>query len=632
MASRIRVLSDDTINKIAAGEVIENPASVVKELVENSIDAGATEIVVDIIEGGRQMMRITDNGCGMSHDDALLCLERHATSKLKCIEDIHALDTMGFRGEALPSIASISKFTLLTRPSEDAAECGTMVSVDGGKVVNCSTVACAKGTSIEVKSLFFNVPVRKKFQKSPATDVAEIQRMLTLLALGHPHIKFQLISNRETLLLAQVPTVASFQELLAERIKYVLGHELWQHLLPLDYSEDNYSLKGFVGRPEGAKHNRTGQYLFINKRGVQSPLVSYAMRDAYGTMLPTGKHPVYVLHLEMDGQCVDVNVHPQKREVRLRQEFLLKSVLMKAVEKALQYKNHSWLSPHTDMPAQVTMPHVPTKTDNEESPKYNFAAKTDTFADKLWQTSQYTAEELSFVLPVLNSANSHIAPSTYADLPTNFIEPQAQPLVQGNLLFAEQDRKPAFKVVATIFHYFVAQAYQKSVPCLYFFDQAAVHTRITYEKLLQEETQGQMSQSLLIPHTLHLSPVEATFLQQQLAFLHSLGIQIKEFGNHTFVVDALPLSFGTLDIKKFIEEMLEELQSCTSSHLCSKEHKKRIALAATRAAVDKSRCLSLPEAQSLVDQLVLCDISEICPFGKKTFVPCTPQQIGALFR
>lgn len=201
MSSKIRVLSDDTINKIAAGEVIENPASVVKELAENSLDSGATEITVEIREGGRQLIRITDNGCGMSSDDALLCLERHATSKLKNVDDIEEIATMGFRGEAIPSIASISKFTLFSRPNhvEIDGQPGTMVIVDGGKILKCCSVECAKGTTIEVKSLFFNVPVRKKFQRSPAYDAAEICRIVTLLALANPEIKFQLISNQETL-------------------------------------------------------------------------------------------------------------------------------------------------------------------------------------------------------------------------------------------------------------------------------------------------------------------------------------------------------------------------------------------------------------------------------------------------
>nr|MBA2726763.1 DNA mismatch repair endonuclease MutL [Parachlamydiaceae bacterium] len=338
MSSKIRVLSDDTINKIAAGEVIENPSSVVKELTENSIDAGATEITIEIREGGRQLIRISDNGCGMNGDDALLCLERHATSKLKAVDDIEALVTMGFRGEAMPSIASISKFTLLTRLSETAIEDqpGTMVIVDGGKIVKCCPVECSKGTTIEVKSIFFNVPVRRKFQKSPSYDAAEICRIVTLLALANPEIKFQLISNQETIISAPAFPKDSFQEALNERVQQILGNDFSRGLCPLTGMTGEYTLQGFLGLPASTKHNRTGQYLFINRRAVSSPLVSYAIREGYGTMLSTGRHPIYVLHLTMPGNLLDVNVHPQKREVRLRQEHVLKDLIIRSVSDSLQ--------------------------------------------------------------------------------------------------------------------------------------------------------------------------------------------------------------------------------------------------------------------------------------------------------
>ena len=298
MVSKIRVLSENSINKIAAGEVIENPASVVKELVENSLDAGATDICVEIKGGGRQLIRVTDNGSGMSADDALLCLERHATSKIRDVQDIHQITSLGFRGEAIPSIASISKFMLLTCLHEKSEE-GTLVIVEGGNILKCAPAACSPGTTIEVKSLFFNVPVRKKFQKSPAYDTTEILKMLSLLALGHPDIKFQLISNQEILLNAPAPLSTSFDDQLGERINAVLGSEFFQGTCHAQGSKGDLELQGYIGLPACTRHNRTGQFLFINKRAVFSPLISYAVREGYGPSLSTNRHPLFVLHLNL---------------------------------------------------------------------------------------------------------------------------------------------------------------------------------------------------------------------------------------------------------------------------------------------------------------------------------------------
>lgn len=335
MPSKIRVLDERTINQIAAGEVIENPASVVKELVENAIDAGSTDICIEIKGGGRQLIRVSDNGCGMIQDDALLCLERHATSKIRNVDDIYAIGTMGFRGEAIPSIAAISKFTLMTCYKGENK--GTMVSVEGGKILQSTPVVHAPGTTVEVKSLFFNVPVRKKFQRSPAYDANEILKMISQIALGYPEIKFQLMSDQKTILTA--PTTnseATFQEKLKQRIKDILGMDFVETSYSVSGAQEGYKLQGLIGMPAFTRHNRSGQYLFINRRAVVSPLIGYAVRAGYGTTLSTQRHPVYALHLTVPGELVDVNVHPQKREVRLRQEQILREMVVAAIRDALQ--------------------------------------------------------------------------------------------------------------------------------------------------------------------------------------------------------------------------------------------------------------------------------------------------------
>lgn len=331
---KIRVLDDQTINTIAAGEVIENPASVVKELVENSIDAGASEIVVEIKGGGRQLIRVTDDGCGMSGDDALLCLERHATSKLRMIDDIHSLVTMGFRGEAIPSIAAISKFMLLTSEGEE----GTLIRVEGGAIKTHGKAVRARGTTIEISSLFFNVPVRKKFQRSPTYDTHEIEKVVTRLALANPMIRFQLNSNEKVHLTANVPPEGDFLSQMGDRIQSTLGTEFFEDLFPIDEEREGLKLQGFIGYPSNTRQNRAEQYLFINRRAVVSPLISYAIKEGYGPALPANRHPIYVLHLSLPTEYVDINVHPQKREVRLSQDLALKEMILSSIQRSFNYQ------------------------------------------------------------------------------------------------------------------------------------------------------------------------------------------------------------------------------------------------------------------------------------------------------
>lgn len=489
MPSKIRVLSEQTINQIAAGEVIENPASVVKELVENSIDAGATEICVEIKGGGRQLIRITDNGSGMNGDDALLCLERHATSKIKNLDDIYAIDTMGFRGEAIPSIASISKFSLLTCVANEPI--GTLVVVDGGKIMQCVPAARSPGTTIEVKALFFNVAVRRKFQKAPHIDTNDILKMLSNLALGHPEIKFELISNQETILTTPLGS---------ERIKQVLGADFFSSLTPVEGQRGDISLKGFIGLPAFTKQNRSGQHLFINRRCITNPLLSFYIRDGYGTTLAPNRHPVYVLHLSIPGHSLDVNVHPQKREVRLRQEVEIKQLIISSVESALQDAGFSYSNDF------IVLPPV---TVNEP------AFKPYVSFDPLPEEKPIRKE-----------------------IPELFSKP-IQPL--------------APRVIATIPGYILLESSSLSLV-----DQKAAHARIIFEKLLEKKSQVQ---PLLIPHTIETTPIEASSILEKLPFLNEIGIQIHQSGPHSFLVEALPEAFGRTDVQLLISNLIHDLQN-----------------------------------------------------------------------
>lgn len=642
MPSKIRVLSDHTINKIAAGEVIENPASVVKELVENSLDAGATDISIEIQGGGRQMIRISDNGCGMNADDALLCLERHATSKLREVEDIHSLLTMGFRGEAIPSIASISKFNLLTCAAEEAntVSNGTMVIVDGGKMVSCHPAARSQGTTIEVKSLFFNVPVRKKFLKSPAIDTNEILKIISLIALGHPEMKFQLISDGKNLLSVPACGGHSFVEQLKERIEHVLGLEFYQNTTFIEEKNGAIRLEGVIGTPSFNRHNRTGQYLFVNRRPVVSPLIAYAVKEGFGSSIAAGRFPVFVLHVFVTGDLVDVNVHPQKREVRLRQEQSLKELIIQAVRSAI---------------SQGHIPFTFSEQVNPISPVFKEAFESKDIAQD--QTIPET-----WIFQTKIPPTQLVPKPTFLDLAERPIMNRATPpiaffeerLNKTNLKdnselsfpFSASHDSP-LKILATIpgyilidgssGHSFIKKGCRESEKGgVILVDQKSAHLRILFEKLSHiQSSQPIAQQTLLIPYTIEVSSYESEVLRGAISLLNKMGIQIQEFGSNTFLIDSIPQMFGKTNLDILIGDIIHGLRSHVGDQMNEqtllKEKAKRIAQAAIRAAISVQKHLSILEAEALLDQLINCQEPYFCPSGKPILAQITVDELAKLF-
>lgn len=588
MSSKIRVLDEQTINKIAAGEVIENPSSVIKELVENSLDAGATEITVEIRGGGRQLIRISDNGCGMVPDDALLCLERHATSKIKDVDDIFSVGTMGFRGEAIPSIASISKFTLLTCTHDEGAV-GTMVNVEGGKVASMAPAVRAPGTTIEVKSLFFNVPVRMKFQRSPTYDANEILKVMSMIALGNPTIRIELINNGKVVLSA-LPTE---NEALSERIRTVLGAEFADQCCSVNVVGSKMTLTGVVGLPANTKANRTGQYLFINRRPVVSPLVSFAVREGYGTMLSANRHPVFVLYLTLPGDLVDVNVHPQKREVRLRQDEELRRFIIQAVDKALNeagalafYEEERIFAPMLEA-APFVMPTVP-------------------------QFAGFAIDEEPMPVPVMPVFSAPAVSFKESVVPMQIVREEP-------LMF--KDISPAVsipKVLGTIPRFILIEKEGSGISLV---DQRSAHARIIFEKLLKHSQGADIAvQNLLIPHTIETTPLETMVIHEQIPFLNGLGIQIKEFGENIFLIDGLPAIFGNIDVEAFVADIVHAAQEERNASAFQKELERSVAMAASRVAMPTTRRLGIEEAKVLMAQLMQCEKPFQCPLGKPTMV------------
>lgn len=587
MASKIRVLNEQTINQIAAGEVIENPASVVKELVENSLDAGATDICVEISSGGRQLIRITDNGCGMNSDDALLCLERHATSKIKGFNDLTHVATMGFRGEAVPSIAAISKFTLLTCPAEKDSQ-ATLVIVDGGKIIKCCSAERSPGTTIEVKSLFFNVPVRKKFLRSPTHDETEILKVVTLLALANLSIRFQVISNQQVLLSTNGAT-------LQERIQTLLGAEFNEGLIEVDFQKENFDLKGFIGVPTTSRPNRTGQYLFINGRPIISPLISYAIKEGYGSALAKQRYPIFVLHLNLPGPFFDVNVHPQKKEVRLHQEQELKSLITQAILSSLQF--------------------IP-------QPGFQFAHQ---------KTEETAAVEDPLPFPVFPHAEKPMESFFSASIPLKVrYEEDVKKEKEARPLIAEPPKKMVPKVIASLKNLILAKVQENGQEEIIFIDPHKAHQRMIYEKLLktqQEQDSAIESQPLLIPETIEFNAIESAILREYQNDFSKLGIQIREFGKNVFIIEAVPAFLKNQDLKDLLSEMLFEFKEYQGTERVEKEKAKKLALIAGRSIIPETATLTLDEAQALVNKLLTCEIPDRCPQGKMVMGKFNSEQL-----
>ena len=649
MESRIRVLSDHTINKIAAGEVIENPASVVKELVENSLDAGAKDICIEIIGGGRQLIRITDDGCGMNPDDALLCLERHATSKIRAVEEINDIVTMGFRGEAIPSIAAISKFTLLTNPNNSSF--GTMVIVDGGKIVGCNPVACAKGTSIEIKNLFFNVPVRKKFLKSPAVDANDVLKTVSMMALGYPEIRFQLIIDGKPQISMPIVSESSFGQQIQMRIGEVIGKDFLENVVYFKDVHNEISVEGVVGNPSYTRHNRSGQFLFINRRAVVSPLVIYAVKDGYGTALATGRHPVFVLHLTIPGSMVDVNVHPQKREVRLRQEQLIREIISKAVTKTLNKDFHCQQTPisvFSGFEEERSTGNVPFHKSNHDwifQPNENLKLEEKAWDQKnpdkqSWNESQSyqpivrSVEREQVLLNPLKSSTGQAVMGQDTHVPVSFFDS-----------LHSSAAKMRLKVLGTINRSILVDGsrMEKLFPNdtkstgLVLIDQRAAHMRILYEQLSLKEQGTQLAQQvLLIPYSIEVPAFDADALRKAIPSLTQMGISMKEFGPRSFVVEAIPQIFGNSNLETLVDDIIRDVRASQNGQenefLFQRERVKRLAIAAGRSAVHHDHRLTIEEAQSLLDQLCQCEQPFQCPLGKSIIVRLTADDLAKLFQ
>ena len=670
--NRIRLLPEQVANQIAAGEVVERPASVVKELVENALDADARRISVDIQAGGRSLVRVTDDGLGMSRDDALLSLERHATSKIQRAEDLSAIATMGFRGEALPSIASVSRFTLTTRERDESSPEGTQIVIASGKILEVKAAGSAPGTTVEVRQLFFNLPARRKFLRTEETESAHVQHYLILAALAFPQVGFTF--QKDGRLIWQLPAVSSGKDrpsqlaALRERLRALYGDE--QRLVPVDFSSENaatssgdesslFRVWGFIGAPGVSRATREDQHLFVNRRPIDNRGLNYALLEGYHTSLMKGRYPVCCLFLEIDPAAVDVNIHPAKREVKFHRENDVRRLTAQAVREALLKFHSSDATPSLSLQSIASI--QKTATSGQPTPASVSQATRQVPLPNLPASPQTrspeTAPPASHHQPVLrmgfgqgrplfqfHGAEQPTAPQRPRSTPETPLAdpsapPDAEPSSSRQMLSATQPTQTApvpllkvpLRLVGVIGRLYVVLESDRGLVLL---DQHAAHERILFEQMLNrlEQKNAQAdSQKLLLPETVELSARDATFLRDNLTTLTRLGVGLSEFGERTFLLDSLPPFVKAPNARLFVLGLIDELKAAGQQVNTLRLGEHTVAKTVCRHAVKANDPLQEPELENLVEDLRHCAMPYTCPHGRPTLIEMNFRELEKKF-
>ncbi len=604
--SRIALLPEAVACQVAAGEVVERPASVVKELVENSLDASATRVEVLIRRGGNSSIRVVDNGCGMDRDDALLCLERHATSKIRTGADLMAIHTLGFRGEALPSIASVSRFRLTTR--EHGALAGTEVLVNGGRMETVRDCGEPEGTQIEVRSLFYNLPARRKFLRTENTEASHVEHVLHLQAVGHPLVGFTFLNDER--LVMQLPPGQS----LRERIHGLCGSALVAELLEITECEfSGVKLRGFIGKAGVSRSTRQQQIVFLNGRPIENTTLNYALREGYHTALMKGQHPVTFLFIEMDPAAVDVNVHPAKREVRFRDPAHIREVVVEVTRRALESDRASWTKTFS-APQRIETSIV---TPDETLPLIPMAEQTALRSD--WADS-------SFQRPAAPST-SVFSSSTPQPVAPQQVPPTLPP--PANIAQAAPPPAKDFKLLGVLGKLYILM---ENAAGLVLVDQHAAHERILFEEMKRRmEGQGVPTQRLLLPITLEVGPKDADWLVQHLDALSRAGIGLEPFGSGTFKIDALPQFLRADDPPQLLRDIIDELRETSAQTSKLRLGEDMIAKTVCRHAVKANDVLREPECLRLIQDLLACELPYCCPHGRPTMIQMSYSELEKKF-
>ena len=582
----IKLLPDSVANQIAAGEVIQRPASVVKELIENAIDAGATQIDLIVKDAGRTFITVIDNGCGMSETDARLCFERHATSKITCADDLFAIKTMGFRGEALASIAAVAQVELTTRRKED--EVGTKIRIEGSKVIEQLPKPASVGTNFTVKNLFFNVPARRNFLKSNEAELRHINEEFFRITIMNPEIGFTFVSNDKELFHLYPGT-------LKQRIVGLFGKDYDSKLLPVNQITESVTIDGFIVKPEFSKKTRGEQYFFVNRRFIKHAYLHHAVENAYKELIPQDCFPGYFLDIQIDPKEIDINIHPTKTEVNFIDVKLIYAIMHSAVRKAIGQNN---LAPTLDFDINPNMgidfgeasrmdrPVITPKVDYD--PSFNpFKISPIRHQQQNWRIAYDNSNDIV--------ANTSFDDNTNENKPLD--EEQKSLYIQLQQSYIVTTVKSGILVV----------------------DQHLAHERILYEKFLKEmETEVIASQQELFPHHISLNINDASILKEVKPELEKIGFRIEAMNNTTFVINGTPVDCKGSDAVSIIEKIIEDYKT----HNFGNQSDRKLNLArslASQMAVKTGQTLNAVEMQDIIDRLFGCAVVEVAPNGKKIF-------------
>lgn len=622
---KIIVLDELTANKIAAGEVIERPASVVKELVENSIDAGADNISIEIKSGGIKYIRITDNGQGFEPDDAVLAFDKHATSKIRVAEDLENVNTLGFRGEALPSIASVSRVKLVSKTAE--APVGVCVHLEGGDLIEVSEIGCAKGTTLEVMDLFFNTPARYKFLKKDHVEASYVTDAIEKIALANPDVSFKLVSNGKTVL--QTPGNGDLQS----TIYAIFGRDVATKLKEVKYEESHINVNGYVGDISLMYSNRNRQIFFVNGRYIKNKTLSAALDKTYSTLAMKGKFPFCVLSVKINPMHVDVNVHPAKIEVRFDNEGLVFEVIYRAVTSALfeDRRKSSIATPKTiQNHTQSTERSYDTKPVTFETFEQYLKIKEEEIPLEVEveveveeKEEEIKEEAVAEQIPIMQSAVEVAKETVVAEsLPQeNIIQERTENKKRENEVFEFA------RIIGQVWNAYILFEHEGK---LYMMDQHAAHERIMYEELRRIINGSEpMVQMLLSPITMELSPSEFQTLKNNFDYFARLGMEMEEFGTASVIIRTLPTILLDENIHSFIQEGLDNIISGGETSLYNDE---TIFQMACKAAVKANKRLDLREMEELIRRMSTLDNPFTCPHGRPIVIEITKYEIEKRFK
>lgn len=646
MGKYINILDNLTINKIAAGEVVERPSSVVKELLENAIDSGATQVVVDIVDGGKKSIKISDNGCGILSSEVEKCFLRHATSKIEKIDDLYNLYSLGFRGEALASIAAVSNLEMITKSDEEPV--GTKIILSGSKIIKKEPVGAKNGTTIIVKDLFFNTPVRAKFLKSTHAETINISDLINKLAIGNPEVRLKYINNSKLML--NTPG----DNKLINVIRSIYGKDITENLIELNYEDEKIKLNGYIGNNNIYRSNKNLQHIYINKRYVKSKVILDAVNESYKSIIPINKFAVCFLSVELNPNEIDVNIHPTKLEVKFQNEKDIYIMIRDIIKNKLL--NISLIGKYKSYPDNIEQNHLQKKLNNYENNQGDLNKKSNLLnIEKVKEEStvderddlasfksfKEALEEKNKEIPVVKESYDDSEQIDYYNnkgyTAVKNVEPTNSSLVKeledetlDKILDNSQNssfRASDYRVIGTVLNTYIVLEKGTS---MYLLDQHAAHEKILYEEYMTKfKNQNIDMQMLLDPIVLELSSVDMLDIEKNLNLFMKFGFEIEIFGNNHIMVRGVPNIFGVAQSEKFIFQIIDNIADLESSYDLKLD---KVASMACRSAIKANDKIHFEEIDSLLSKMEKCENPYTCPHGRPSIVEISKKEIEKMFK